>query len=83
MKRDEALKLLQTALGDPSAAFRDGQWEAIDRVVNHAEKLLVVQRTGWGKSSVYFISTRALRDAVAAGSVRPLSIDWTTRRSRD
>jgi ATP-dependent DNA helicase RecQ len=62
MKRNDALRLLQTALADPSAEFRDGQWEAIDRIVNHAEKLLIVQRTGWGKSSVYFISTRALRD---------------------
>jgi ATP-dependent DNA helicase RecQ len=54
--------LLRTALADPAAEFRDGQWEAIDRIVNNAGKLLVVQRTGWGKSSVYFLSTRALRD---------------------
>ena len=36
--------------------------EAIDALVNHRRKLMVVQRTGWGKSSVYFISTRILRD---------------------
>jgi ATP-dependent DNA helicase RecQ len=58
----KALKLLQTALGDPTANFRDGQWDAIDSLVNKQEQLLVVQRTGWGKSSVYFISTRILRD---------------------
>ena len=62
MNKDDALQLLRTALDSPTALFREGQWEAIDRIVNHAQKLLVVQRTGWGKSSVYFISTRALRD---------------------
>jgi len=56
------LALLRRALNDPRAAFRDGQWEAIDALVNRRERLLVVQRTGWGKSSVYFISTRILRD---------------------
>lgn len=57
-----ALELLRLALGDAAAEFRDGQWEAIDALVNRRERLLVVQRTGWGKSSVYFISTRILRD---------------------
>lgn len=58
----QALGLLRRALGDPRGTFRDGQWEAIDAVVNHRRKMLVVERTGWGKSSVYFISTRILRD---------------------
>nr|WP_295543657.1 RecQ family ATP-dependent DNA helicase [uncultured Thiohalocapsa sp.] len=58
-----------TAIGDPAGRFRDGQWEAIDALVNHRRKLLVVQRTGWGKSSVYFISTRILRDAGAGPTV--------------
>lgn len=62
MNRAEAEKLLCTALQDAGAKFRDGQWEAIDALVNHRKKLLVVQRTGWGKSSVYFIATRLLRD---------------------
>ena len=62
MKRNDAEILLRAALNDVSAQFRDGQWEAIDALVNQHEKLLVVQRTGWGKSSVYFISTRILRD---------------------
>ena len=60
--RNQAEQLLQTALGNPVAQFRDGQWEAIDAVVNQRQKLLVVQRTGWGKSSVYFISTKLFRD---------------------
>ena len=61
-EKQEAQQLLQTALVNPTAEFRDGQWEAIDALVNHQQKLLVVQRTGWGKSSVYFISTKIFRD---------------------
>ena len=62
MNRVQAQQLLQTALANPTAEFRDGQWEAIDALVNYRQKLLVVQRTGWGKSSVYFISTKIFRD---------------------
>jgi ATP-dependent DNA helicase RecQ len=57
-----ALNLLRKATGISSARFRDGQWEAIDALVNRRARLLVVQSTGWGKSSVYFIATRILRD---------------------
>ncbi|MHB8160801.1 MAG: RecQ family ATP-dependent DNA helicase [Thermoleophilia bacterium] len=60
--RNQALALLRLALADPSAEFHADQWEAIDTLVNKRQKLLVVQRTGWGKSSVYFIATRILRD---------------------
>ncbi|WP_431685771.1 RecQ family ATP-dependent DNA helicase [Hahella sp. NBU794] len=62
MNKPQAQQLLQTALANPTAEFRDGQWEAIDALVNHQQKLLVVQRTGWGKSSVYFISAKIFRD---------------------
>jgi len=62
MNRNQAEQLLQTALGNPAAQFREGQWEAIAALINQQQKLLVVQRTGWGKSSVYFISTRVFRD---------------------
>ncbi|MCL6270442.1 RecQ family ATP-dependent DNA helicase [Sansalvadorimonas sp. 2012CJ34-2] len=62
MDRVQAQELLRIALDKPEADFRDGQWEAIDALVNHNQKLLVVQRTGWGKSSVYFISTKIFRD---------------------
>ncbi|ELB2905522.1 RecQ family ATP-dependent DNA helicase [Vibrio alginolyticus] len=62
MDKQVAEQLLKTAIGDEDAQFRDGQWEAIDALVNHNQKLLVVQRTGWGKSSVYFISTKIFRD---------------------
>lgn len=62
MNKTEGLKLLRKSLNNSSAEFRKGQWEAIDSLVNDKKKLLVVERTGWGKSSVYFISTRILRD---------------------
>lgn len=62
MNRTEAEQLLKKSLASPQATFRDGQWEAIDAVVNQKQKLLVVQRTGWGKSSVYFIATKIFRD---------------------
>jgi ATP-dependent DNA helicase RecQ len=62
MTNNFPLTYLRTALANPAAEFRPGQWEAIDALVNHRKKLLVVERTGWGKSSVYFIATRILRD---------------------
>jgi ATP-dependent DNA helicase RecQ len=62
MNKAQAELLLKTALADTTVTFRDGQWEAIDALVNQNQKLLVVQRTGWGKSSVYFISAKIFRD---------------------
>jgi len=62
VNRDDAERLLRAAVGDPNARFRSGQWEAIDAVVNGRRKLLVVQRTGWGKSLVYFLAAKILRD---------------------
>jgi ATP-dependent DNA helicase RecQ len=60
--RARATLLLQQALANPAASFRDGQWEAIEALVQRRARLLLVQRTGWGKSAVYFLSTRLLRD---------------------
>ncbi|MBP1464380.1 RecQ family ATP-dependent DNA helicase [Candidatus Chloroploca sp. M-50] len=57
-----ALALLRTALACPQAEFRPGQWEAIEQLVVHRARLLVVERTGWGKSLVYFMATRLLRE---------------------
>jgi ATP-dependent DNA helicase RecQ len=65
MLHDQALNLLRRALNDPYAQFRDGQWDAIEELVTRRARLLVVQRTGWGKSLVYFVATRLLRDAGA------------------
>lgn len=62
MQRHDAQHYLKIALADTEAEFRAGQWEAIDALVNKNQKLLVVQRTGWGKSSVYFISAKIFRE---------------------
>jgi ATP-dependent DNA helicase RecQ len=56
------LQLLRQALNDPAADFRDGQWQAIEALAQRRARLLLVQRTGWGKSAVYFLGTRLLRD---------------------
>ena len=57
-----ALELLQTGTGIADATFRPGQEEAVRHVVEGRGRLLVVERTGWGKSFVYFIATRLLRE---------------------
>lgn len=58
---ETGLRFLRGLVGD-AVEFRDGQWEAIDALVRRRARLLVVQRTGWGKSVVYFLATRLLRD---------------------
>jgi ATP-dependent DNA helicase RecQ len=45
------------------------QREAIEAVVTERRRVLLVQRTGWGKSAVYFIATRLLRDAGAGPTI--------------
>jgi ATP-dependent DNA helicase RecQ len=57
--RDRALQFLRTALNNPRANFRDGQWESIESLLDR-QRMLVVQRTGWGKSMVYFLATKLL-----------------------
>lgn len=57
-----ALELLRLGTQNSNATFRDGQEQAIQHVVDGSGRLLVVQKTGWGKSSVYFIATKLLRD---------------------
>ena len=63
-----ATELLRASLG-PDAEFRDGQLDAIVALVARRAHLLVVQRTGWGKSSVYFLTTRLLRERGAGPTV--------------
>jgi ATP-dependent DNA helicase RecQ len=58
-----SLDLLRQGSSNPSAEFRDGQIEAIQAVCEPASRVLVVQKTGWGKSFVYFISTLLYREA--------------------
>jgi ATP-dependent DNA helicase RecQ len=60
---DKALALLRRGTGRGDATFRDGQEDAIRHVVEGRGRLLVVQKTGWGKSFVYFIATKLLREA--------------------
>ncbi len=56
-----AQALLHAAIGT-DAQFRPGQWEAIHALVVERRRVLVVQRTGWGKSLVYFLATKLLRE---------------------
>lgn len=58
-----ALELLRAGTRNPAASFRDGQEAAIRHIVDGRGRLLVVEKTGWGKSSVYFIATKLLREA--------------------
>ena len=69
MTAPDALRLLRQATANPQAEFRDGQWSAVSSLVQRHERLLVVERTGWGKSLVYFLATRFLRDQGAGCTV--------------
>ncbi|HRW78758.1 MAG TPA: DEAD/DEAH box helicase, partial [Candidatus Sabulitectum sp.] len=59
---EKALGYLRTSLDQTDAQFRPGQWESIYSLLQGGQ-VLVVQRTGWGKSVVYFIATKLLREA--------------------
>ncbi|MGW0604452.1 RecQ family ATP-dependent DNA helicase [Streptomyces sp. NPDC002640] len=61
--RTEADTVLARLVGDPSgrARLREDQWRAVEALVAHRRRALVVQRTGWGKSAVYFVATSLLR----------------------
>ncbi|MCM3922182.1 DEAD/DEAH box helicase [Frankia sp. AiPs1] len=71
--RARAEELLR-ALAGPAAVLREDQWQAIDALVTDRRRVLLVQRTGWGKSAVYFLATALLRGeagpAAAAGPGR-------------
>jgi ATP-dependent DNA helicase RecQ len=58
---ERAAELLAELAG-PGAVLRDDQLVAIEALVAEKARVLVVQRTGWGKSAVYWIATRLLRD---------------------
>ncbi|HDY7459588.1 TPA: RecQ family ATP-dependent DNA helicase [Vibrio vulnificus] len=57
----QGLAFLKQMTNASNATFHDGQWEAISGLVERQNQLLVVQRTGWGKSAVYFIATKLRR----------------------
>jgi len=66
--RAEAERHLRALAGD-DAVLRDDQWRAIEALVAQRRRALVVQRTGWGKSAVYFIATALLRARGAGATV--------------
>ncbi len=57
----EATELLRRLVGSTAAEFHPGQYEAVHALVAEGRRALVVQRTGWGKSAVYFVSSLLLR----------------------
>ncbi|WP_432541616.1 RecQ family ATP-dependent DNA helicase [Kineococcus sp. SYSU DK002] len=67
--RAEAEEVLRRLVGDPSASLREDQWTAIEALVADRRRALVVQRTGWGKSAVYFVATALLRARGAGPTV--------------
>ena len=55
--------------GHPDAVLREDQWTAIEALAVDKRRSLVVQRTGWGKSAVYFVATLLLREQGAGPTV--------------
>src|SRR5438132_10657075 len=58
--QSDAAKVL-AALAGPDARLRPDQWRAVEALVVERGRVLCVQRTGWGKSAVYFVATALLR----------------------
>lgn len=67
--REAALAALRELVGRTDVDFHDGQFEAIEALVESRRRALVVQRTGWGKSAVYFVATLLLRRQGAGPTV--------------
>ncbi|MEV1129121.1 RecQ family ATP-dependent DNA helicase [Agromyces sp. NPDC049794] len=67
--RASALAALRELVGRDDADFHDGQFEAVEALVAGRRRALVVQRTGWGKSAVYFVATLLLRRLGAGPTV--------------
>ncbi|HET8561578.1 MAG TPA: DEAD/DEAH box helicase [Marmoricola sp.] len=67
--RDRAEAHLRALVGSDDATLYDDQWAAIEALVVGHRRALVVQRTGWGKSAVYFVATALLRAAGAGPTV--------------
>lgn len=69
--RAEADAILAELVGDQSgtARLREDQWQAVAALVEERRRALVVQRTGWGKSAVYFVATALLRRRGAGPTV--------------
>lgn len=67
--RDSAERHLRALVGREDAVLREDQWSAIEALAVDRRRALVVQRTGWGKSAVYFVATLLLRSAGAGPTV--------------
>ncbi len=67
--RDEAEAHLRALVGRDDVTLREDQWSAIAALAVERRRSLVVQRTGWGKSAVYFVATLLLRSRGAGPTV--------------
>src|SRR6476661_4963829 len=67
--REAAERHLRALVGRDDAQLREDQWAAIEALAVDHRRALVVQRTGWGKSAVYFVATKLLREAGAGPTV--------------
>ncbi len=67
--RDEAELHLRALVGRDDVRLHDDQWAAIEALVVQQSRVLVVQRTGWGKSAVYFVATALMRGLGAGPTV--------------
>jgi ATP-dependent DNA helicase RecQ len=67
--REAAERHLKALVGRDDAVLREDQWAAIEALAVDARRALVVQRTGWGKSAVYFVATKLLREAGSGPTV--------------
>src|SRR5690606_28563880 len=72
--RERAEAVLRELVADPAARLREDQWTAIESLVAGRRRALVVQRTGWGKSAVYFVATALLRSGAAGPPSGPTVI---------
>jgi ATP-dependent DNA helicase RecQ len=67
--REAAEAHLRALVGRDDVSLRDDQWTAIEALAVDKRRALVVQRTGWGKSAVYFVATLLLREQGAGPTV--------------
>lgn len=67
--REAAERHLRALVGRDDASLREDQWAAIEALAVDRRRALVVQRTGWGKSAVYFVATKLLREHGAGPTV--------------
>src|SRR3954454_1231511 len=67
--REDAEKHLRALVGRDDVRLHDDQWAAIEALVVEQSRVLVVQKTGWGKSAVYFVATALMRGLGAGPTV--------------